>query len=186
MTIVQSKQKSGTLTLGGTAVNTGGVWTVTGGTPFACQATNVRVTPSYEDDGDPVTTLCGDSLGTNKKETWVLAGTSIQDFDDPAGFLKYCFTNRLTLQGFTWQASPTAPKWQGQVTVVALEEGGDVNTRLTTDWEFEVNGSPSRGTATGPALMAANTGAAQTTTESQAEAQAQAEREQPQQQDAAA
>ena len=26
----------------------------------------------------------------------------------------------------------------------ALEEGGDVNTRLTTDWEFDISGRPVR------------------------------------------
>lgn len=154
MAIIESKLKTGILTLGGTGVNTSGDWVVTGGESFACQATNVRVTPSYEDEGDPLETLCGDTIGASKKESWVLAGTSIQDFDDPAGFLAYCFENRMTDQGFTWQANTTAPLWQGMLTVVALEEGGDVNTRLTTDFEFAVVGTPSRGLATGGGVMA--------------------------------
>jgi hypothetical protein len=151
MAIVESKQKTGILTLGGTATQAGTppVWTVTGGTSFACQATNVRVTPNYEDDGDALEVLCGDSLGVGKKESWVLAGTSIQDFDNPEGFLAYCFDERLTDVGFTWQANTTAPLWAGMLTVIALEEGGDVNTRLTTDWEFAIIGTPSRGLATG-------------------------------------
>ena len=82
MTITDSRVKQGTLTFGG-----GGGGTGTGGTVFACQATAVKVTPSYDNDGDPVETLCGDDLPAGKKESWVIGGTSIQDFDDPDGFL---------------------------------------------------------------------------------------------------
>jgi hypothetical protein len=134
MTIVESRVKAGTFTLG-----------TLPGTSFACQPTNIRVTPSYEDDGDPVETLCGDSIPAGKKESWVLAGTAIQDFDDPDGFLTYCFENRMTTVPFTWEPNITgAPAWSGDVVIVALEEGGDVNTRITTDFEFDVSGIPDR------------------------------------------
>jgi hypothetical protein len=132
--IVESRVKSGTFTLG-----------VAPGTSFACQPTNIRVTPSYEDDGDPVETLCGDSIPAGKKESFVLAGTAIQDFDDPDGFLTYCFENSMATVPFTWEPNVTgAPAWAGSLVVVALEEGGDVNTRITTDFEFDVVGRPSR------------------------------------------
>ena len=137
MTITESRLKSGTLTLGGDGT--------TAGTSFACQANNVHVTPSYNDDGDQLETLCGDVIPPGKKESWVLAGTSVQDFDDPDGFLTYCFDNRMTTVPFEWQPNITgAPKWSGNVVIVALEEGGDVNARLTTDWEFDVSGVPTR------------------------------------------
>jgi hypothetical protein len=136
--ITESRLKSGLLTLGGDDLGVGGV-------EFSCQASNVHVTPSYNDDGDQLETLCGDVIPPGKKESWVLAGTSIQDFDDPLGFLTYCFDNRMTTVPFVWQPNLTAaPKWSGQVVIVALEEGGDVNTRLTTDWEFDVSGVPVR------------------------------------------
>lgn len=134
MTITDSRLKTGTLTFG----------TVTTGTTFACQATNVHVTPSYDDDGDPVETLCGDSIPAGKKESWVIAGSSVQDFDDPAGFLAYCYENAMETVPFTWQPNPAAPTWSGDCVVVALEEGGDVATRLSTDWEFDVLGRPDR------------------------------------------
>lgn len=134
MTITESRLKTGTLTFGAAP----------GDTTFACQATNVRVTPSYDDDGDAVETLCGDSIPAGKKESWVLAGTSIQDFDDPAGFLAYCYDNAMTTVPFTWQPNPESPTWAGDCVVVALEEGGDVNSRLTTDWEFDAVGRPVR------------------------------------------
>jgi len=135
--IVESRVKSGVLTLGGT----GG----TGGTDFSCQPTNIRVTPTTDDDGDPVETLCGDMIPAGKKESWVLAGTAIQDFDDDAGFLSYCYDNALTTVEFTWQPNVTgAPEWAGSVLIEALEEGGDVNTRITTDFEFDILGKPTR------------------------------------------
>ena len=129
--ITESRVKSGVLTLGAE--------------DFSCQPTNIRVTPAYEDDGDAIETLCGDQIPAGKKESWVLAGTAIQDFDDPDGFLSYCFTNRMTTVPFEWQPNITgAPTWSGDVVIVALEEGGDVNTRITTDFEFDVSGIPLR------------------------------------------
>ena len=134
MTIVESRVKSGTFTLG-----------TVPGTSFACQPTNIRVTPTTDDDGDPVETLCGDTVPAGKKETWVLAGTAIQDFDDDAGFLSYCYDNALTTVPFTWQPNITgAPSWAGNLLIEALEEGGDVNTRITTDFEFDIVGKPTR------------------------------------------
>lgn len=149
MTIVESRLKEGVLTLGSG---------VPPANSFACQATNVHVTPSYDDDGDAVETLCGDEIPAGKKESWVLAGTSIQDFDDPAGFLTFCYENAMTTVAFTWQANAVdAPTWAGDCVIVALEEGGDVNSRLTTDWEFDVVGRPTR---TAAALMQADETAA--------------------------
>lgn len=137
MTIHESRVKNGTLT-----------FTVgTPGTPsdFSCQATNVRVTPSYEDDGDAQETLCGDELAPGKKGSYVLAGTVIQDFDEATGFLAFCWDNQTTAVAFSWLPNDTgAPTWTGECIIVALEEGGDVNTRLTTDFEFDCQGKPTR------------------------------------------
>jgi hypothetical protein len=149
MTIVESRLKTGTLTLGDEGA---------GGETFACQATNVRVTPSYDDDGDAVETLCGDEIPAGKKESWVLAGTSIQDFDDPDGFLAYCYLHAMETTAFTWTPNPDGLTWAGSCVVVALEEGGDVNTRLTTDWEFDVVGRPTRTYAGAVAATGATAG----------------------------
>lgn len=131
MAIVESKLKTGVLAFGGT-------------TPidFSCQATNVRLVPSHDSTGDEVETLCGDTLAADTKTTWALAGTSIQDFNDPQGFILWAFTNNLTNVPFTWQPNPTAGTWSGTVQVKALELGGDVNARLTSDWEFAITGQP--------------------------------------------
>jgi hypothetical protein len=147
MTITESRLKSGLLTFGGDPT----AEPPEAGTTFACQATNVHVTPTYDDDGDPVESLCGDVIPAGKKESWVLAGTSVQDFDDPLGFMTYCFENRLQTVTFLWQPNITgAPEWSGEVVIVALEEGGDVNVRLTADWEFDLSGVPVRAYAAPP------------------------------------
>lgn len=135
MTINESRVRKGVLSFGPVATPT----------DFSCQPTNVRVTPTYDDDGDQLETLCGDVIPPGKKESWVLAGTSVQDFDDPDGFMSYCFDNRMTTVEFTWQPNVEgSPEWSGSVVIVALEEGGDVNTRITTDFEFDVAGPLTR------------------------------------------
>jgi len=147
MTITESRNKQGVLTLGTDQVS------------FACQATNVRVTPTYDDDGDPLETLCGDTVPAGKKESWVLAGTSVQDFDDPQGFLSFCWDNRMQTVDFTWAPNQDgAPTYTGQVVVLALEEGGDVNVRLTTDFEFDVSGALSRTYGSGTPATGATAG----------------------------
>jgi hypothetical protein len=140
MTIVESRVKQGVLTFGEDAESS----------DFSCQPTNVRVTPSYDDDGDQLETLCGDVIPPGKKESWVLAGTAVADFDNPEGFLSYCFDNRMMTVPFKWQPNITgAPTWSGNVVIVALEEGGDVNTRITSDFEFDLSGTPVRAYANG-------------------------------------
>lgn len=127
--ITESKLKSGTLTLG-----------TSPGVSFACQATNVRLVPSANETGDEVETLCGDKIGAEVKTSWTLAGTSIQDFTDPEGFVLYCFEHDLETVAFSWQPNVDAGTWSGSVEVRAVELGGDVNSRLTTDWEWKVMG----------------------------------------------
>ena len=142
MTITESRVRKGTLTFG---TDDPIAQPPTTAVDFSCQPTNVRVTPTYDDDGDQLETLCGDVIPPGKKESWVLAGTSVQDFDDPAGFLTYCYENRMTTVPFTWTPNiEGAPVWTGECVIVALEEGGDVNTRITTDFEFDVAGTLDR------------------------------------------
>jgi hypothetical protein len=131
MAIVESKLKTGKLTLG-----------VAPGTEFACQATNVRIVPSFNEEGDAVETLCGDTLAPATTTTWNLQGTSIQDFDKPNGFIEYSWTNNLLEVPFTWQPNASSAKFTGTVQVRAVEVGGDVNVRLTTDFDWPISGVP--------------------------------------------
>lgn len=128
MPITTSKLKSGTLTLDAL--------------PFATQATNVRLVPEVDEQGDPIEVLSGDQEGADEVTSWTLAVTAVQDFDDAAGFVKFCFDNAGVSVPFSWEASATSPTWTGSITVRAVEFGGDVNTRNTTEAEFPVIGTP--------------------------------------------
>lgn len=126
--ITESKLKTGTLTLDAL--------------PFAAQATNVRLVPAVDEQGDSIETLSGDSIGADEVTTWTLAIEAVQDFDDAAGFVKFCFDNAGQAVPFSWEASATSPTWSGSITVRAVEFGGPVNTRNTTEVEFPVIGTP--------------------------------------------
>ena len=71
--INESRLHNGTLQLGPTG---------TGQLDMSCQITNVRLTSAYSDDGNAVTTLCGDTKPAPRKlDGHKLEGTIIQDFD---------------------------------------------------------------------------------------------------------
>lgn len=131
MPITQSRVKQGVLTFETTP------------TPvdFSCQPTNIRLTPTTNTE-DPVETLCGDTAAGTGSTTWALNGTAIQDFDSPAGFLMFCFDNAGEEVPFTWQPNADSGEWSGTVTVQALEMGGDVNARITTDFSFPLSAAP--------------------------------------------
>jgi hypothetical protein len=130
MTITESKLKSGTLTF--TIAPAAAV-------SFACQATNVRITPDHNEDGDAVETLCGDKLTPDTTRADALNITAIQDFDDPDGFVAFSWANDLAEAVVSWKPNATSPTYGGTVQGRAVEVGGDVNKRITTDaeWPFQ-------------------------------------------------
>lgn len=128
MPVTPSKVKSGTLTLGGASP-----------TDFSCSPTNIRLTPSVNTE-DPLEVLCGDVIQGIGSTTWSLDGTAVSDFDDPNGFVLYAFHQNGETVPFTWQPNPQSGTWSGSVVIAAIEIGGDINTRLTTDFSFGVVG----------------------------------------------
>lgn len=134
MPIVSSRVKEGQLTFGG----------ATPVADFSCQPSNIRLTPTTDTE-DPLETLCGDSIAGTGKTTWQMQGSAVQDFDDVDGFVAFCFDNNGDTVPFTWKPNATSPTtWTGNLIVQAVEIGGDVNTRLTTDFTFDINGTPVR------------------------------------------
>jgi len=133
MAVVESKLKTGTLLLG-----------TSPGVEYACQQTNVRIVPEHNEDGDTVETLCGDVLAPSTTTSWSLQGTAIQDWDAVGGvsFIQYSWENNGEVVDFTWTPNTSATSFTGQVTVRALELGGDVNTRITSDFEWPMAGEP--------------------------------------------
>lgn len=130
MSITESKLKVGTLTF---------VVGVADPVSFACQATNVRITPDHNEDGDAVETLCGDKLTPDTVRADALNITAIQDFTDPDGFVAFSWANDLDVATVSWKPNVDAPTYSGVVQVRAVEVGGEVNKRITTDaeWPFQ-------------------------------------------------
>jgi len=110
---------------------------------FATQATNVKLTPSSKEDGDRLEVLSGDTIEPDRLTEWVLAITAVQDFSDTAGFVAFALDNDGELATYTWAPQGiTGVSYAGSCTVAAVEIGGDVNARLTTDAEWPCTGKP--------------------------------------------
>lgn len=131
---VDSRLGPGTLTIGTTMTSAG------------CQASNVKLVPEYdEEDGTP--TLCEPQPPPLLTEAWKLTGTSIQDWEDDAGFVEFCRLNAMTEQTFSWVPNTSydpVVTYSGTVQIRAIEFGGDVSKQNTSDWEFSLSGVPTR------------------------------------------
>jgi hypothetical protein len=136
MTVTQSKVRNGSLILGG-------LDTAAGGVEFACQASAVSITSDFEEDGDTVETLCGDTVLADTAQTATLKFTSIQDFEDPDGLVRWSWDTSLQVVPFSWTPDKTkVPKITGTVQVRRLDIGGEVNKRLTSDAEWPIQSGP--------------------------------------------
>lgn len=134
MAVVESKLKDGVLKLGPTAT----------AFDMSCQVTNARINSSYDDDGDAQETLCGDIIPAGRKLSGrSLAGTFIQDWDTAAvtgSVTDYCYDNDLTEVAFEYTPNANGPTLTGtlRIEVPAETFGGDVNTRITSDFEWQL------------------------------------------------
>ncbi|MET0767367.1 MAG: hypothetical protein ABWY50_06970 [Aeromicrobium sp.] len=148
MTIVESRLKDGTLKLGTTPSDL----------DFSCQVTNARINSSYEDDGDAVETLCGEMIAAGRRLSGrALAGTFIQDWTAAAveSITDYCYTHDLETVAFEYKpAGDTGPTLTGSLRIEVPSEtyGGDVNSRLTSDFEWQLTTALTR---TPPVVAAA-------------------------------
>lgn len=157
-TFRESRVKNGTLRLGpsGTALD------------VSCQVTNIRVVSNYDDDGDVVTVLCGDTISAPRKLGGrQLSGTIVQDFDvDEAtgGIVDYLWNHDLEVVAFEFVPNDQgAPTITGDVQLEVPNDGtygGDVGARLTTDFVWNMQGEPSRTYGTTTAASAADEEAA--------------------------
>jgi len=142
--INESRLQNGTLKLGPTATHL----------DASCQITNVRITSAYSDDGDAVTTLCGDTKPPPRKlDGHKLEGTLVQDFDvDPAAVLpagsviKYLWDHDLEVLAYEYVPNDTlhCPTITGNVMIEIPAEtyGGDVNKRVTSDFSWNMQEKP--------------------------------------------
>jgi hypothetical protein len=140
--INESRLMNGTLTLGPTGT----------GLDVSCQITNVRITTAYSDDGDAVTTLCGDSKPPPRKlDGHKLEGTIVQDFDlaeAAGGVIDYVWNHALEVVEYEFvPADPlTGPTITGtlMLEIPAETYGGDVNKRITSDFTWNLQETPTR------------------------------------------
>lgn len=154
MAIVESRLKEGTLKLG----------TAPSEFDISCQLTNVRYASSYSDDGDAVETLCGDRIAAGEKSDGAtLQGTFIQDWTAATGTsaILYLMDHDLEEVDYTYTPNPDGPTFSGKLRVKMPGEflGGDVNTRITSDFEWTIVG-PWPPTQTPPVVTAAATASA--------------------------
>jgi hypothetical protein len=135
--LVDSRVWNGTLTFTPT----------TPGTPedFSCQVTNVTVTGEYDNDGDPVSTLCGETHPAPRKSNgYHLTGTFIQDFDSPTGIWQFTFDHELEPVPFSFKPNDSSPGMTitGTAIIEMGDLGGDMRTRNTSDFDFVLSAKP--------------------------------------------
>lgn len=149
MAIVESRLKDGSLMLG----------TAPSQFDISCQLTNVRYATSYSDDGDAVETLCGDKIAPGEKaDGATLQGTFIQDWTAPTttSAILYLMDHDLEEVDYAYTPNPDGPSFSGKLRLKLPSEllGGDVNTRLTSDFEWTCTTWPP--TQTPPVVTAAS------------------------------
>jgi hypothetical protein len=154
MAVTESRLRDGVLRLG-TAPND---------IDFSCQVTNARINSSYDDDGDSQETLCGDQIAAGRKLSGrSLAGTFIQDWTADPSITDYCYDHDLETLAFEYTPNTvdgTKPVLTGslRIEVPAETYGGDVNTRVTSDFEWQLTAPLTRTPGTAPAATGATAG----------------------------
>jgi hypothetical protein len=148
--ITESRLKEGTLTIG----------TAPDQLDISCQLTNVRYASSYSDDGDAVETLCGDKIAAGEKNDGAtLQGTFIQDWTAPTdtSVILYLLDHDLEEVDYSYTPNPDGSTFAGKVRIKLPGEflGGDVNTRITSDFEWTCTSWPP--TQTPPVVTAVAT-----------------------------
>jgi len=116
---------------------------------LSCQITNVRITSAYSDDGDTVTTLCGDTKPPPRKsDGHKLEGTLVQDFnvsEATGGVIQYLWAHELEVVAYTYTPNDSgAPTITGtlQLEIPTETYGGDVNARITSDFVWNLQETP--------------------------------------------
>jgi hypothetical protein len=129
---------------------------------ISCQLTNVRYASSYSDDGDAVETLCGDKIAAaEKSDGATLQGTFIQDWTaaTATSVILYLLEHDLEEVDYTYTPNTDGPTFSGKVRIKLPGEflGGDVNTRITSDFEWVCTSWPPAQTPPVVAAAAART-----------------------------
>lgn len=117
-------------------------------TIFSGQVTACRLVPSV-DQGDTITVLSGEKVAGDRTESFTLEGTLLQDLGATESTTEWLFENRGETHVFEFTPNTAKGKTiTGSLVVEAIEIGGDVSTKATSDFTFIVVGDP--------AIVAAN------------------------------
>lgn len=111
---------------------------------FAAHTTATSLVPSYS-DGDVLNLLDGSTETEVDEETWALKGTFRQQLETDA-IEDWCLTNAGEEMTFTFTPVDAVSKsYTGTVKIRAVNIGGDVKTKNTSDFSFPLNGRPTIG-----------------------------------------
>ncbi|MGO3371187.1 hypothetical protein [Microbacterium gubbeenense] len=111
---------------------------------FAAHTTATSLVPSYS-DGDVLNLLDGSTETEVDEETWALKGTFRQQLETDA-IEDWCLTNAGEEMTFTFTPVDSVSKsYTGTVKIRAVNIGGDVKTKNTSDFSFPLNGRPTIG-----------------------------------------
>lgn len=115
-------------------------------TVFSGQVTNIVLKPSV-DKGDAIDVLDGGQVSGDRSESFTLEGTLLQDLGATESTTEFLFENRGTDLPFEYVPnSAMGKKITGVLTVEAIDIGGDVKSKPTSDFTFDVIGVPVIGT----------------------------------------
>ena len=128
-----------TITIGAGSLSIGAAGELTN---FSGQITSARLVPSI-DQGDSITVLSGESVSGDRSESFTLEGTLLQDFGTTDSTTEWLFTERGETHVFEFIPNTAkGRKITGSLVVEAVEVGGDVTTKATSDFTFVLVGAP--------------------------------------------
>ncbi|GGF30184.1 hypothetical protein GCM10010922_01410 [Microbacterium sorbitolivorans] len=108
---------------------------------FAAHTTATSLVPSYS-DGDVLDLLDGSTEREQDEETWALEGTIRQQLETDA-LEDWCLTNAGKEVTFTFKPVNSVTKtYTGTCRIRAVNIGGDVKTKNTSDFSFPIIGRP--------------------------------------------
>lgn len=109
---------------------------------FSSQITTATLVPDVDQD-DPIKVLSGESVAGDRTESFTLEGTMLQDLGATESTTEWLFEHRGETHAFEYVPNTTkGRKITGSLVVEAIEIGGDVGTKPTSDFEFTLIGEP--------------------------------------------
>lgn len=108
---------------------------------FACQVTTIKITTDSDSD-DPIPVLCGQSVAGDSTDTFALEANFLQDYDKD-GCIDWSWLNMNKEVPFTFVPNSARQlEVSGVVQVKAMEIGGDVKKKNTSEVEWPIIGTP--------------------------------------------